>query len=526
MLPAARLRFAFVYVASLIAVGTLYYDTNITFLRADSGYYQLLAHLPGAQQKAALRQFWLASASGHYTPLAFSAEFFFTKFAGTDEAIWRCRQISSLALVGAALFCLLVRAMQTLNFSLRASDMTAAGMTLAFLSNPLTTDYVAWPFHILQLEWMLLTILTLWLLLHMVEHPKEKKWPWLTAAVSYASMHALGLGFATVCGTGAVLLILLIGTFLRKLDRFANQQRNLTAAFAILVILTTAHGLCMLMLVTPHDPHHDLAYHFGVGHALGLAGVYVPFALLSVFGVIVNPPTTADVVQSAWPFGILVLVAAAIAVIFAIRDCAGRSSAALLARSTLIVFSVIAFFAFLSLISAREWRDPNALALFGFLVGPRYLLPAVIILLGSFLWCISFAQNVRVSVVVAVSLCLGVATYLAHRGYERRLLPRIAPLNLISHDRGWRLIVASAREAKSAQLPIPNLPIGALTQEFYDWDLRLIEPLLHDELHLPQRERCEFVDWHECRTRLRTDYDRALPSLRPLMNLLQLEENN
>jgi hypothetical protein len=110
--------------------------------------------------------------------------------------------------------------------------------------------------------------------------------------------------------------------------------------------------------------------------------------------------------------------------------------------------------------------------------------------------------------------------------YERRLLPRVAPLNLISHDRGWRLIVASAREAKSAQLPIPNLPIGALTQEFYDFDLRLFEPLLHDELHLPQHERCEFIDWHECRKRLRTDYDRAVPSLRPLMNLLELEQKN
>jgi hypothetical protein len=85
---AALRRFALIYVASLIAVGTLYYHTNITFLRADSGYYQLLAHLRGAQQKAALRQFWLTSVSGHYTPLAFSAEFFFTKFAGTREAIW------------------------------------------------------------------------------------------------------------------------------------------------------------------------------------------------------------------------------------------------------------------------------------------------------------------------------------------------------------------------------------------------------------------------------------------------------
>jgi hypothetical protein len=508
-------------------VGALYYHTNITFLRADSGYYQMLGHLPHAQQKQSLQRFWLTSADGHYTPLAFSAEFFFTKFAGTREAIWHCRQISVMALVGAAVFCLLVSGMRGVDFPLPASGMIAAGITLVFVSNPLTTDYVAWPFHIMQLEWMLLTIVTLWLLLRIVEHPNEKKWPWLAAACGYASMHALGLGFVTACGTAAVLLLLLIGTLLRKLDKFAGQQRNLTAAFAVLIALTAAHGLCMLLLITPHDRHVDHAYRFGVAHILGLAGLYVPFALLSVFGVIVNPTTTADVIQSAWPFGTFVLLAAFVTVIIAIRNCFGVSGTVPLARATLIIFSVTGFLALLSLVSAREWHDPSDLALFGFLVGPRYLLPVGIILSGSFLWLISFAQKcTRASVVAALSLGLGLATYFAHSGYERRLSPRVTPLNCISHDRAWRLIVTSAREAKAAQLRIPNIPMGALTQEFYDFDLKLFEPLLHDELQLPRREHCEFVDWRECRTRLRANYDRAVPSLRPLMDLLRLEEKN
>ena len=507
-------------------MGALYYDTNITFLRADSGYYQMLAHLPQAQQKQTIRRFWRTSADGHYTPVAFSAEFFFTKFAGTREGIWRCRQIGAVALVGAALFCLLVSGMRAVGFSLRTSSMIAAGITVAFLSNPLTTDCVAWPFHIVQLEWMLLTIVTLWLLLRIVAHPNEKKWPWLAAVCAYASMHALGLGLATAGGTAVVLLVLLIGTRLRKLDKFAGQQRNLATAFAVLIVLTVAHGLCMLLLVTPHDRHIDLVYRFGVAHVLGLAGLYVPFALQSVFGVIVNPATTADVVESAWPFGIFVLLAVSVTVIIAIRNCFGRSGTVPLARATLIIFSVTGFLALLSMVGAREWRDPSDLALFGFLVGPRYLLPVGIILLGSFLWLISFVQTTRASVVAALSLGLGLATYFAHSGYERRLSPRVTPLNCISHGRAWRLIVASAREAKSAQLRIPNLPMGALTQEFYDFDLKLFEPLLHDELHLPPRERCEFVDWRECRTALRANYDRAVPSLRPLRDLLRLEEKN
>ncbi|HXA10227.1 MAG TPA: hypothetical protein VNW28_09605, partial [Chthoniobacterales bacterium] len=81
----------------------LYHDTNITFLRADSGYYQILAHSSPAKQKQNIRRFWRQSVAGHYTPLAFSAEFFFTKLAGTRAAVWRCRQIGAVALVGAAL---------------------------------------------------------------------------------------------------------------------------------------------------------------------------------------------------------------------------------------------------------------------------------------------------------------------------------------------------------------------------------------------------------------------------------------
>ena len=526
-LPASLRKFALIYFASFVAVWALYHDTNITFLRADSGYYQMLAHLSHAQQEQTIRGFWRTSADGHYTPLAFSAEFLFTKFAGTREAIWRCRQLSTVALVGAALFCLLVSGMRALEFSLRTSEMIAAGITVVFLSNPLTTDYVAWPFHIMQLEWMLLTIMTLCLLLRIVRHPNEKKWPWLAAACGYASMHVLGLGFVTACGTAAVLLVLSIGTLLCKLDRFAGQRRNLIASFAVLIVLTAAHGLCMLLLVTPHEiDTSNHAYRFGVTHVLGLAGLYVPFALLSVFGVIINPTTTADVVQSAWPFGAFVLLAAFATVMIAIYNSFGRCGTVPLARATLLIFSVTGFLALLSVVSVREWHRPSDLALFGFLVGPRYLLPVGIILSGSLLWLISLARNARASVVATLSLGLGLAAYLAHNGYERRLSPRVTPLNCISHDHAWQLIVTSAHEAKSAQLRIPNLPMGALTQEFYDFDLKLFEPLLHDELQLPRRERCEFVDWRDCRTTMRANYDRAVPSLRPLIDLLRLEEKN
>jgi hypothetical protein len=311
---------------------------------------------------------------------------------------------------------------------------------------------------------------------------------------------------------------------LRKVDEFKGQQHNLGNAFTILVFLTTAHALCMLLLIPRHDGHADIVYRLGATHTLALAGLCVPFALTALFGAITNPTNLAVILKNAWPSGIIVIFAACVALISAIRDGLSRSGTVPLARAMFIFFSAAGFSGLLLMVSIRKWSVPPDLALFGFLVGPRYLLPVVVILTGALLWLISFAHGKRAVVIAGLSLVFGLATLLTYTRYEKTISPRVTPLNSISHDRAWRLLVSAAREARSAKLRIPNLPIGALTQEFYDFDLKLYEPLLHDELHLPANERCEFIDWRDCRTTLRVDYERAVPSLRPLIGILHLEE--
>jgi hypothetical protein len=110
----------------------------------------------------------------------------------------------------------------------------------------------------------------------------------------------------------------------------------------------------------------------------------------------------------------------------------------------------------------------------------------------------------------------------ANRQHARQVYPAIYPVNMVSHEKAWQLIMAVARECQAAGLPIPNVPMGKLTQEFYDFDLRSFEPLLRDQLKLT--EPCRFADWTECRGANRAQYDAAAPSLRRLIALLGLED--
>src|SRR6185312_6934463 len=113
---------ALIYLCCLAAVVVVYRKAPITFFRAETGHWLLIAHSPPEAQSKLVREFWTTSSHGHYTPLAFTAEFFFTKWADTGSWLWRSRQQGSVALVAAA-FLVVVR---SLALSLRLSKRTAA----------------------------------------------------------------------------------------------------------------------------------------------------------------------------------------------------------------------------------------------------------------------------------------------------------------------------------------------------------------------------------------------------------------
>src|SRR5207247_6589563 len=93
----------------------------------------------------------------------------------------------------------------------------------------------------------------------------------------------------------------------------------------------------------------------------------------------------------------------------------------------------------------------------------------------------------RLFFAAAVSGLLALGTIVAHVSYESRVLPKLTPLHGASHIQVWRNLVQIAREARAANLPIPNLPLQSLSG-FPFVDFKFLEPILDDKLHLPKTE--------------------------------------
>src|SRR4051812_44444772 len=100
----ATLRALLLFAVILVVVAAVYRRAPVAFLRAESGIYLSRAFADDAVQKDAVRHFFTGSYGGHYTPLAFWAEFTVAKIAGTSRAFWRWRQILGVSIAGAALF--------------------------------------------------------------------------------------------------------------------------------------------------------------------------------------------------------------------------------------------------------------------------------------------------------------------------------------------------------------------------------------------------------------------------------------
>jgi len=131
----------------------------------------------------------------------------------------------------------------------------------------------------------------------------------------------------------------------------------------------------------------------------------------------------------------------------------------------------------------------------------------------------------RLVFVAVVSSLFAVGAIVGHRSYESHVLARTAPLHGASHIQIWRNLVQIAHEARAANLPIPNIPLQSLSG-FSFVDFKFLEPLLHDELHLPENEHDSFLDWTECREHRLAEYLTKCPTLLPTAQLLNVDLPN
>jgi len=507
---------------SFVAIFALHRHMQAAVLRAETGFYQVIAHSSPEHQRTFLRNFWKKSSHGHYTPLAFTAEYFFAKYAGLRPNWWRNRQLFLAGLLTYVLFGFIRAAAEKTRASPLASALLAAAATLILIAQPVMRDILQWPFHGLQIAWMIFAVATGWGLVRLTDSPHKNRLLWLIALLAYGSMHVLGLGLATVSGTFAVLFLILLGTRSGYFPEFRSHLRTLARTLAFLAILGSAHTLAMIILNNASANTVATVARGPDWH--GLVGL---FALLPVsifaglFGTRLEPALIDSLLHTVWSIGIAVVLAFGLFVVLLARRNQQAPSSRRSAAICLSLFSLVMLITMVAMIATREIQEPTG-GLYGYLVGARYVLPMTVAWLGLALAPMILFSARRLFFLAAVSSLIAFGAIVAHVSYQSQVLPRLTPLHGASHIQVWRNLVQIAREARSANLPIPNLPLQSLSG-FPFVDFKFLEPLLHDELHLPKNEHDPFLSWTECRDHRLAEYLTKCPTLLPTAQLLDLQ---
>jgi len=516
-----RIEAAIILALSFVAIIALHWKMQPAVLRAETAYYQVIAHTSPRHERTLLGNFWKQSSHGHYTPLAFTAEFFFAKHAGLRPNWWRARQLFLAGLLTFFLFGFVRAAAEQTRASPRAGALLAAAVGIIFVAQPLMRDILEWPFHGFQIVWMTLAAATGWALIRLSDSARKEFMLWLIALTAYSSMHVLGLGLAVVTGTLAVFALILIGTLTGYFPEFKSHVRTLVATLIFLTVLGSLHTLAMILLnnapahAGPNSPHPPDWHEF--------VGLYIllPIAVLAgLFSGKLDLTMVDSLLHSVWPIGAAMLFSIGLFITVLART--SRQPGPRRTALYLSLFSAVMLITIVAMISMREMQEPSPTGLFGYLVAPRYVLPIAVCWLGLALAPLMLLSARRASFVAAVSCLFAVGAILAHRSYESHVMAKAAPLHGASHIQVWRNLVQIAREARAANLPIPNLPLESLCG-FRFIDFKYLEPLLHDELQLPRNEHDSFLDWKDCSEHRLDEYLAKCPTLLPTAQLLDLD---
>ena len=135
-----------------------------------------------------------------------------------------------------------------------AASCAAVALVAIFIYQPFMSDLLSWTFLVFQLIWILFSALALFSLLRLIRYPDRKRWIWAAVIFAYASMHALGLGLATVAATALILATLLFGIRGNKLNAFRSRKPTIVPALSLLIVFSLAHALCMILLNGPPPP--------------------------------------------------------------------------------------------------------------------------------------------------------------------------------------------------------------------------------------------------------------------------------
>ena len=504
----------------LLSAG-VYRQTTSNFLRAESGWLLLLSHSSPDMQHGFVKVVLTKNLYGHYAPFAFLAEFQTAKLAGTRASFWKWRQITVLALLATALFQFSRASGAALGLTGRQAFFSGAALTALMVFQVQMREFIAWPFMVMQLLWLLFTVLTLLSLVRMTQSPAETKWPWLAAAAAYLSLHFLGLGIATVVATG----VTMGGVWLARRRAASSPSLKIAKPLGSLLGITVLHAIAMQNFLRAVPISSSPGWKPGpfLAEALGYIPNLLFAALRGLLGTMPSAPDSAEI-SPDWPYGVAVLLGIALllsaAFYRAVKQPGLRNENRLLLHS----FTSALFVTIIALVWMRQWPEPSPHGFTVYLSGSRHLIPASFALVGFATELFLLVARLPLLPGAILNVGLGVCAVAAHLHFATHIYPQALPKLNISHERAWHSILDMARECQQAGLAIPNVPLGELTQEFADWDLKLFEPLLRSELKLPPETKVELMPWSDITNAAADDYSRQVPSLAHVKEQLKLIE--
>lgn len=502
-----------------LLTAAVYRHTASNFLRAESGWFLYLSHSSpeiehGFEKALLTRNFW-----GHYAPIAFLAEFETAKLAGTSGGFWKWRQITVLALLATALFLFARDTGAAMGLKSLRAISSAWALTSILVFQIQMRDFVAWPFMIMQLFWLLCSVIALLSLVRMTQRPSEAKWPWLAAAAAYASLHFLGLGIATVAATA----VTMVGIWWVRRNNPSSPAAKIAAPLFSLLVMATLHAIAMQKFMRAEPIISSAKWNLRP-FLMECLGFIPNFAIAAIRGLFIatEPRPEAWQCSPAWPYGVLILLGffllVSVACFRARREPSPRNQTRLVLRS----FTSVLFLGIIGLIAIRNWSEPSPNLFADYLSGPRHLIPASFALVGIMTELFLLVALLPILPGVLLNFGFGICAVAAHLHFAAHVYPKVSPRAMISHTRAWRAIVAMSRECQSAGLAIPNVPLGALTQEFADWDLKLFEPLLRSDLKTPPETKLEIAPWSDIANGSADKYSRQVPALAKVKDHLNL----
>jgi hypothetical protein len=525
--PSSAVRRAIVtFALSLLLVAAVYRDTPANFLRAESGWFLAQSHSSEENQQRFGRDFFAHSYGGHYTPLAFLAEFKTAKLVGTNESFWKWRQILVLAVIGAAL-CVVVHAVGGLfQFGLWSGWAMSVALTAGAVFRPEMIEFISWPFMIFQLVWIGLFIAALHSVVRVAAAPEQARWPWMAAAIACISMQVSGLGVVTVIAVAAVLSGILLVARRCSSSIYSPHRKRISLALAAMLGIAAVHGWAMIFLLPSH-PSFSAPFWSLCRLLLGFAANLAVAAARTFVATAISEPDWRSLAYG-WPYGLLIIAAAFLLLFWLLRHALREPTPPNLTRFALHAFSISAFLVLLGLCAVRLFQatslDAAALALTFSTTVPRYIVPLHFIAIASAIE-IAVRLTQRAPRFTPAAFCaLALAALVAQRDFRSTTFAYVSPLARISHAHAWKLLLATVRECRAAGLPVPDVPLGALTQEFSEEGIGSFEPLWRHDLQLKPDEKIERIPWEQYLAGDRERY-RSVPSLRLLEQKLELRRD-